>query len=139
MDLGLSVPSFEKLEVSSYENICFWLLIFTWLSYPVSPYCYNILVYINTFPFYKFWNVTRFLFTMQVSVSDGTLTGGVLSISEADLQVSRHRISVFLTTHTAYELLPQSGKVWILYQWSSLWHSYFGFLLGFEISKSIFS
>ncbi|XP_011044506.1 PREDICTED: sucrose nonfermenting 4-like protein isoform X2 [Populus euphratica] len=50
-------------------------------------------------------------FTRLVSVSDGTLTGGVLSISEADLQVSRHRISVFLTTHTAYELLPQSGKV----------------------------
>ncbi|KAG6764885.1 hypothetical protein POTOM_032374 [Populus tomentosa] len=50
-------------------------------------------------------------FTRLVSVSDGTLTGGVPSISEADLQVSRHRISVFLTTHTAYELLPQSGKV----------------------------
>ncbi|KAG6758880.1 hypothetical protein POTOM_035342 [Populus tomentosa] len=50
-------------------------------------------------------------FTRLVSVSDGTLTGGMLSISEADLQVSRHRISVFLTTHTAYELLPQSGKV----------------------------
>ncbi|XP_011014797.1 PREDICTED: sucrose nonfermenting 4-like protein isoform X2 [Populus euphratica] len=50
-------------------------------------------------------------FTRLVSVSDGTLTAGVPSISEADLQVSRHRISVFLTTHTAYELLPQSGKV----------------------------
>ena len=67
----------------------------------------------------------RFSFTIQVSISDGTLTGGVPSISEADLQVSRHRISVFLTTHTAYELLPQSGKVWILYQWSSLSHSFF--------------
>ncbi|KAH9765737.1 Sucrose nonfermenting 4-like protein [Citrus sinensis] len=32
-------------------------------------------------------------------------------ISEADLQVSRHRVSVFLSTHTAYELLPESGKV----------------------------
>ncbi|KAJ6719733.1 CBS DOMAIN IMMUNOGLOBULIN E-SET-RELATED [Salix purpurea] len=50
-------------------------------------------------------------FTRLVSVSDGTLTGAVLSISEADLQVSRHRISVFLTAHTAYELLPKSGKV----------------------------
>ncbi|XP_068659183.1 sucrose nonfermenting 4-like protein isoform X2 [Aristolochia californica] len=32
-------------------------------------------------------------------------------ISEADIEVSRHRISVFLSTHTAYELLPESGKV----------------------------
>ncbi|PIA61557.1 hypothetical protein AQUCO_00300820v1 [Aquilegia coerulea] len=32
-------------------------------------------------------------------------------VSEADLEISRHRISVFLSTHTAYELLPESGKV----------------------------
>uniref|UniRef100_A0A5B6YS18 Putative sucrose nonfermenting 4-like protein isoform X1 n=1 Tax=Davidia involucrata TaxID=16924 RepID=A0A5B6YS18_DAVIN len=32
-------------------------------------------------------------------------------ISEADIEISRHRISVFLSTHTAYELLPESGKV----------------------------
>ncbi|CAK7340693.1 unnamed protein product [Dovyalis caffra] len=32
-------------------------------------------------------------------------------MSAADLEVSRHRISVFLSTHTAYELLPESGKV----------------------------
>ncbi|XP_074312252.1 sucrose nonfermenting 4-like protein [Silene latifolia] len=32
-------------------------------------------------------------------------------ISEADVQVSRHRISLFLSQHTAYELLPESGKV----------------------------
>ncbi|CAI8615456.1 unnamed protein product [Vicia faba] len=32
-------------------------------------------------------------------------------MSESDLEVSRHRISVFLSTHTAYELLPESGKV----------------------------
>ncbi|XP_015570619.1 sucrose nonfermenting 4-like protein [Ricinus communis] len=31
--------------------------------------------------------------------------------SEADLEVSRHRFSAFLSTHTAYELLPESGKV----------------------------
>lgn len=36
-------------------------------------------------------------------------------ISAADLEVSQHRISVFLSTHTAYELLPESGKVWKLY------------------------
>ncbi|XP_077240733.1 sucrose nonfermenting 4-like protein [Tasmannia lanceolata] len=34
-----------------------------------------------------------------------------LRISEADIDVSRHRISGFLSTHTAYELLPESGKV----------------------------
>ncbi|XP_015875088.2 sucrose nonfermenting 4-like protein [Ziziphus jujuba] len=32
-------------------------------------------------------------------------------ISGADLEVSRHRISAFLSTHIAYELLPESGKV----------------------------
>ncbi|RZC22199.1 Sucrose nonfermenting 4-like protein isoform E [Glycine soja] len=29
----------------------------------------------------------------------------------SDLEVSRHRISVFLSTHTSYDLLPESGKV----------------------------
>ncbi|KAM5561228.1 sucrose nonfermenting 4-like protein [Rosa sericea] len=32
-------------------------------------------------------------------------------ISAAELEVSQQRISVFLSTHTAYELLPESGKV----------------------------
>ncbi|XP_054801738.1 sucrose nonfermenting 4-like protein isoform X2 [Prosopis cineraria] len=32
-------------------------------------------------------------------------------MSESDLEVSRHRIAVFLSTYTAYELLPESGKV----------------------------
>ncbi|CAI0551245.1 unnamed protein product [Linum tenue] len=35
----------------------------------------------------------------------------VRGISDADLEVSRHKISAFLSTHTAYELLPESGKV----------------------------
>ncbi|CAN1219902.1 Sucrose nonfermenting 4-like protein [Linum perenne] len=35
----------------------------------------------------------------------------VSGISDTDLEVSRHRISAFLSTHTAYELLPESGKV----------------------------
>ncbi|KAJ7973357.1 sucrose nonfermenting 4-like protein [Quillaja saponaria] len=38
-------------------------------------------------------------------------SGAIPRIPEADLEVSRHRISVFLSTHTAYELLPESGKV----------------------------
>ncbi|CAN1356718.1 Sucrose nonfermenting 4-like protein [Linum perenne] len=33
------------------------------------------------------------------------------AIPDADLEVSRSRISAFLSTHTAYELLPESGKV----------------------------
>ncbi|KAK9735430.1 hypothetical protein RND81_04G205400 [Saponaria officinalis] len=32
-------------------------------------------------------------------------------ISETDVQISRHRISLFLSQHTAYELLPEIGKV----------------------------
>lgn len=52
---------------------------------------------------------------MQVRVTDGTLTEVVPSISETDLQASRQRISAFLTSHTVYELLPESGKVWMLY------------------------
>lgn len=52
---------------------------------------------------------------MQVRVTDGTLTEVVPSILEADLQASRQRISAFLTNHTVYELLPESGKVWMLY------------------------
>ncbi|XP_042517570.1 sucrose nonfermenting 4-like protein isoform X2 [Macadamia integrifolia] len=31
--------------------------------------------------------------------------------SETDLEVSRHRISAFLSTHEAFELLPESGKI----------------------------
>ncbi|XP_038991661.1 sucrose nonfermenting 4-like protein isoform X2 [Hibiscus syriacus] len=32
-------------------------------------------------------------------------------ISEEDVQAARHQISAFLAAHTAYELLPESGKV----------------------------
>ncbi|KAL3516079.1 hypothetical protein ACH5RR_022981 [Cinchona calisaya] len=35
----------------------------------------------------------------------------VPSISKADIELCRHRISMFLSIHTAYELLPESGKV----------------------------
>ncbi|XP_062143654.1 sucrose nonfermenting 4-like protein [Alnus glutinosa] len=43
--------------------------------------------------------------------SSGTLQEAVPRISSPDLEVSRHRISIFLSAHTAYELLPESGKV----------------------------
>ncbi|XP_022742949.1 LOW QUALITY PROTEIN: sucrose nonfermenting 4-like protein [Durio zibethinus] len=33
------------------------------------------------------------------------------TISDADLEVSRHRMAAFLSRHTSYELLPESGKV----------------------------
>ncbi|XP_058084032.1 sucrose nonfermenting 4-like protein isoform X2 [Magnolia sinica] len=50
-------------------------------------------------------------FQRVVTLSDGTLQEAAPRISEADIQLSRHRVSVFLSTHTAYELLPESGKV----------------------------
>lgn len=50
-------------------------------------------------------------FQNLVRITDGTLTEVVPSISEADLRGSRHRINQFLSTHTVYELLPESGKV----------------------------
>lgn len=50
---------------------------------------------------------------MQVRITDGNLTDVVPRITEGDLQGSRHRISVFLSAHTTYELLPESGKVWM--------------------------
>ncbi|TYI61703.1 hypothetical protein E1A91_D10G192200v1 [Gossypium mustelinum] len=44
-------------------------------------------------------------------ISAVTLNQAVPRISEEDVQACRHRISVFLAAHTAYELLPESGKV----------------------------
>ncbi|KAG8369994.1 hypothetical protein BUALT_Bualt14G0071500 [Buddleja alternifolia] len=50
-------------------------------------------------------------FQRVVRVSDGTAPDPFPKISDADLEMSRHRIAVFLSTHMAYELLPESGKV----------------------------
>ncbi|KAK9288546.1 hypothetical protein L1049_017005 [Liquidambar formosana] len=50
-------------------------------------------------------------FRRLVRISDGRLHEAVPQISEADLEVSRHRISEFLSTHTVYELFPESGKI----------------------------
>ena len=47
-------------------------------------------------------------------MTDGALTGVSTSISESDIQVSRQHIAMFLSKHTAYELLPKLGKVWTL-------------------------
>ncbi|XP_058723443.1 sucrose nonfermenting 4-like protein isoform X2 [Vicia villosa] len=48
---------------------------------------------------------------VTVQVTEGTLSEVLPRISDADVQVSRQRISAFLSMHTAYELLPESGKV----------------------------
>ncbi|XP_020227809.1 sucrose nonfermenting 4-like protein [Cajanus cajan] len=53
-------------------------------------------------------------FQRMVRLTDGTLSNVLLPlprISDADVQTSRQRISAFLSMHTAYELLPESGKV----------------------------
>ncbi|KAK5805233.1 hypothetical protein PVK06_032886 [Gossypium arboreum] len=44
-------------------------------------------------------------------VSAVTLNQAMPRISEEDVTASRHRIAVYLQGHTAYELLPESGKV----------------------------
>ncbi|XWS14056.1 hypothetical protein CRYUN_Cryun36dG0090700 [Craigia yunnanensis] len=75
----------------------------------------NYLFIYSLIPFYflllsrvsGFW----YLFAMQHRISAVTLNQAIPRISEEDVQASRHRISVFLTAHTTYELLPESGKV----------------------------
>ncbi|XP_073275212.1 sucrose nonfermenting 4-like protein isoform X5 [Primulina huaijiensis] len=47
----------------------------------------------------------------MIHSSDGVSNGPLPTMSDADLAVSQHRIGVFLSTHMAYELLPESGKV----------------------------
>ncbi|CAL5346999.1 unnamed protein product [Camellia sinensis] len=49
-------------------------------------------------------------FQRLVRVSGGPLHEALPRVSEADLEVSCHRITIFLSTHMAYELLPESGK-----------------------------
>ncbi|XP_028770861.1 sucrose nonfermenting 4-like protein [Neltuma alba] len=48
---------------------------------------------------------------MEVDNDVFRLVEANLRVSESDLEVSCHRIAVFLSTYTAYELLPDSGKV----------------------------
>ncbi|WOL16459.1 hypothetical protein Cni_G25246 [Canna indica] len=43
--------------------------------------------------------------------SDGIIQYAAPRISEADIRISRQRISVFLSAHMAYDILPDSGKV----------------------------
>ncbi|KAH0733036.1 hypothetical protein KY290_003885 [Solanum tuberosum] len=50
-------------------------------------------------------------FQRLVRVSDVALPDDASKISQSDLDISRHRISAVLSTHSAYELLPGSTKV----------------------------
>lgn len=50
----------------------------------------------------------------HVTLSDDALQEQVQRISQAEVEVSRRRIIDFLSSHTAYELLPDSGKVFVL-------------------------
>lgn len=53
--------------------------------------------------------------TERVTWSYDTLQEAIPRLSQADVDLSRNRISVFLSTHTAYELLPESGKVGLIW------------------------
>ncbi|KAG1338645.1 sucrose nonfermenting 4-like protein [Cocos nucifera] len=59
--------------------------------------------------------------------SGGALEETTLRISESDIEVSRHRISSFLSAHNAYQLLPESGKGIPV---APLWNSYRGQFVG---------
>ncbi|KAK7292295.1 hypothetical protein RIF29_08073 [Crotalaria pallida] len=50
-------------------------------------------------------------FQRVVRLTDVSLNEVLPRISDVDLQTSRQRISAFLSMRTAYELLPESGKV----------------------------
>lgn len=50
-------------------------------------------------------------FLCLATQSDGISRNMVPRVPETDIEISRSRISLFLSQHTAYELLPESGKV----------------------------
>uniref|UniRef100_A0A7N0UJ63 CBS domain-containing protein n=1 Tax=Kalanchoe fedtschenkoi TaxID=63787 RepID=A0A7N0UJ63_KALFE len=62
-------------------------------------------------PYGSSMEVDNDAFRRTVEVSDGMSHEVVPRMSEIDLEISRHRISQFLASNTAYELLPESGKV----------------------------
>ncbi|XP_075512360.1 sucrose nonfermenting 4-like protein [Primulina tabacum] len=47
----------------------------------------------------------------MIRSSAGASNGPFPTMSDTDLVMSQHRIAVFLSSHMAYELLPESGKV----------------------------
>ncbi|KAG6382222.1 hypothetical protein SASPL_158143 [Salvia splendens] len=53
-------------------------------------------------------------FQRVVRLSDSTPPEPFPTVTQADIDVSRHRIAVFLSAHKAYELLPESGKAWMI-------------------------
>ncbi|KAK8968348.1 Sucrose nonfermenting 4-like protein [Platanthera guangdongensis] len=53
-------------------------------------------------------------FRRVVTLSGCSAPETALRISEADIELTRHQISNFLSTSTSYDLLPDSGKVIVL-------------------------
>lgn len=51
------------------------------------------------------------VFRRAVTVSGVPSQEAPMNSPEPNMDISRHRISLFLSAHTAYELLPESGKV----------------------------
>ncbi|XP_051129952.1 sucrose nonfermenting 4-like protein [Andrographis paniculata] len=47
----------------------------------------------------------------MVRLREGTPPEPIPTVSDADIEISRHQIDLFMSTHLAYELLPESGKV----------------------------
>ncbi|EPS64576.1 hypothetical protein M569_10205, partial [Genlisea aurea] len=56
-------------------------------------------------------DVDNEVFQSVVLVSEAMSPECSMMISDADLEISRQRVALFLSTHIAYELLPESGKV----------------------------
>ncbi|CAL4928495.1 unnamed protein product [Urochloa decumbens] len=50
-------------------------------------------------------------FQRMVTLSDGNIQDSHLRVSEAAIQISRSRVIGYLSSHTGYDLLPDSGKV----------------------------
>lgn len=51
---------------------------------------------------------------IKTSMLHDNFQEAILSASQAEVDLSRDRVSAFLSSHTAYELLPESGKVFIV-------------------------
>ncbi|KAJ8645988.1 hypothetical protein MRB53_007736 [Persea americana] len=59
-------------------------------------------------------NLVNGVFQHLPSSSSGTHQEPMMRISDADINISRQRFSILLSRYTAYELLPDSGKVFAL-------------------------
>jgi hypothetical protein len=76
--------------------------------------------------------IMRICLYNQVTVSDGNNQEGPLRVSEAAIQISRCRVIEYLSLHTGYDLLPDSGKVW------KINCSYYGFIFNIHFFLDCF-